>query len=177
LTADIHIRHADHTDIDALVALVESAYRGDSSRQGWTSEADLIGGQRTSPHEMTTLLDGGEILVAETGREIVGCCHLSRIDEQTVHFGTFAVNPLAQGGGLGRRLFAAAEEEAALHFQATEIVIEVVAQQVALKEWYDRLGFSLTGRSLPFPAAADGAGPTLLRDDIHFLEMKKTITR
>ena len=43
----VQIAPAERADISALHALVESAYRGISARKGWTSEADLLGGQRT----------------------------------------------------------------------------------------------------------------------------------
>ena len=43
----LQFRHATHADIDSLVALIESAYRGDVSKQGWTTEADMLGGRRT----------------------------------------------------------------------------------------------------------------------------------
>ena len=34
-------------DAPEIAILVNSAYRGDSSRQGWTTEADLLDGTRT----------------------------------------------------------------------------------------------------------------------------------
>src|SRR4051794_13241714 len=43
----VMFREAGPADLGAIVALVESAYRGESSRAGWTTEADLLDGQRT----------------------------------------------------------------------------------------------------------------------------------
>ena len=40
------MRVASAADAPALVDLINSAYRGESSKAGWTTEADLLGGQR-----------------------------------------------------------------------------------------------------------------------------------
>ncbi|KAK4147289.1 acyl-CoA N-acyltransferase [Dichotomopilus funicola] len=45
-TPPLTIRRATPADLPALHKLVESAYRGDSSRLGWTTETDMLGGQR-----------------------------------------------------------------------------------------------------------------------------------
>ena len=49
---DPTIRPATAADIPALHALIESAYRGEVSRAGWTTEADLLDGQRTDPDDL-----------------------------------------------------------------------------------------------------------------------------
>ena len=46
-------RAATEDDVPALVRLVNSAYRGDSSRAGWTTEADLLGGVRIDAERLT----------------------------------------------------------------------------------------------------------------------------
>jgi len=48
-------RNAGLEDVDAVVELVESAYRGESSRAGWTTEAHLLDGQRTDAEEVANL--------------------------------------------------------------------------------------------------------------------------
>ena len=70
-------RPATPADVPALVALVNSAYRGESSRAGWTTEADLLDGQRVDAGGIMTAIASGAgivILVAETPTSrLVGC--------------------------------------------------------------------------------------------------------
>src|SRR3954468_19325570 len=98
MTIGLITRPATTTDAPAVAALVESAYRGDSSRAGWTTEADLLGGQRTDVQEGTGLLSA--LIVAEDGGVIVGCCAMERHGDDG-HFGMFAVTPVLQGAGIG----------------------------------------------------------------------------
>ena len=53
---DATFRTAVAADVPAIRALVESAYRGDSARGGWTHEADLLGGERTSEAEVAAVV-------------------------------------------------------------------------------------------------------------------------
>jgi N-acetylglutamate synthase-like GNAT family acetyltransferase len=98
------IRRATAADVDAVVALVESAYRGDSSRAGWTTEADLLDGQRTDADEVRSLLD--DLVVADADGELVGCCTLIPRGDHA-YFGMFAVRPglqaAASAHGCSRR--------------------------------------------------------------------------
>ena len=72
-------RFASEADVPAVVALVESAYRGESSREGWTTEADLLLGQRTDAAMVTDSMarPGVHLLLAFAGPELVGCCELT----------------------------------------------------------------------------------------------------
>ena len=47
------ITKATIEDVKALNNLVNSAYRGESSKKGWTYEADLLGGIRITEEELT----------------------------------------------------------------------------------------------------------------------------
>ncbi len=76
---ELTYRFATHADVPAIVALVESAYRGEESLRGWTSEAHLIGGQRTDPAMIRETIDrpGSHILLAEEGGELLVCCEIN----------------------------------------------------------------------------------------------------
>src|SRR3954454_5751703 len=93
-------------DAPAIVALVDSAYRGDASRVGWTTEADLLGGQRTDLQAVEALIDGtrSTILLALDGEDLVGCCHLEGRGEAVEYFGMYAVQPARQSEGIGGAL-------------------------------------------------------------------------
>ncbi|MEV4432675.1 GNAT family N-acetyltransferase [Streptomyces sp. NPDC049585] len=144
------IAHAG--DVPALVALVESAYRGDASRAGWTTEADLLDGQRTDAAGVLRLLDdaGSRLLMAEQDGEPVACCHLEHRGDH-VYFGMFAVRPTAQGGGLGKLVMAEAERLARAEWDARAMHMTVIRQREELIAWYERRGYRRTGRMSPFP--------------------------
>src|SRR5688572_26959723 len=116
--AAIRFRPATSADTDALVALVESAYRGDVSKQGWTTEADMLGGRRTGPDDIQDCLAraGSRILLAERDTpdgtpELLACAHVA-VEDGAGYFGMFSVRPDLQGGGLGKVLLAEAERVA-----------------------------------------------------------------
>jgi predicted N-acetyltransferase YhbS len=146
-------RPATLADIPALHALVESAYRGDSARLGWTHEADLLDGQRTDPESLTGIIDDPEQqnLLALDGSDIIGSVHIDRKDHGTSYLGLLSVDPRRQAIGLGKQLISAAERAAATHFGAHAIEMTVIKQRTELIDYYHRRGYSPTGEERPFP--------------------------
>jgi N-acetylglutamate synthase-like GNAT family acetyltransferase len=165
-------RTAVAADIDAIVELVESAYRGESSRRGWTTEADLLDGQRTDRLEVQALLsrDGSEVIVAEASGHITGCCHLERRSPHQAWFGLFSVRPDLQGGGLGHALLSEARKRAA-GWGCDLIRMTVIRQRTDLIAWYARRGFLPTGETAPFPYGDERYGRPR-RDDLEFLVLE-----
>lgn len=161
-------RLADETDIPALVALIESAYRGDGSRAGWTTEADLLGGRRTDPESVTAVLQDPDsrMIVVEREGGPVACC---RLENRAGHayFGMFAVRPGLQGAGLGRRVLAEAERAARDDWAAREMHMTVITQRADLIAWYVRRGYTRTGKLSPFPYGDERFGLPR-RDDLAF---------
>ncbi|QLQ35730.1 GNAT family N-acetyltransferase [Micromonospora robiginosa] len=145
-------RTARPADVPALVDLIESAYRGDRARAGWTHEADLLDGQRTDPEMVTAAVTApaGVVLVAERDGGLVACCQVERRDDHA-YFGMFAVDPGHQGGGLGRELLAEAERYARETWHAGELRMTVIVQREDLIAWYERRGYARTGERSPFP--------------------------
>ena len=146
-------RPATLADIPALHALVESAYRGDTARLGWTHEADLLDGQRTDPESLTEIIDDPDqqILVALDGSDIIGCVQIARKEHGTSYLGLLSVDPRRQATGLGKQLITAAERAAATHFGAHAIEMTVIKQRSELIDYYGRRGYSPTGEERPFP--------------------------
>jgi GNAT superfamily N-acetyltransferase len=176
----LQVRVADVSDVDAVVALVESAYRGEPSRAGWTTEADLLDGRRTDAAAVTDIVAGpGVLLLADdAGGQLVACCQLEPVSIKegppACYFGLFAVDPGRQGGGIGDRLLAAAENTARDRFSATVMEMTVIAQRDALIAWYERRGYARTGETRPFPYCDERFGLPR-RDDLFFVVLAKAL--
>jgi ribosomal protein S18 acetylase RimI-like enzyme len=171
----VSIRPARPADAGVLTDLIRSAYRGQDSRAGWTSEADLVEGERISRDQVLTMISAGGslLLVGEDAGQLVACCQLRNEGAGLAYFGTFAVSPQAQGAGLGRQLMAEAERQAVAAFAATRLEMTVLAQQDKLIAYYERRGFRRTGQTRPFPADPRYARP--LRDDLYFVVLEKPL--
>ncbi len=140
-----------------LHALVEGAYRGEGARAGWTHEADLLDGPRTSAAALEALIRAPDevLLAALDGEAIVGCVQVTRRAEGLGYLGLLTVDPRRQAGGLGRRLIGAAEAAATGRFGATRMELSVVAQRAELIAYYGRRGYRVTGEKRPFPIPLD----------------------
>jgi ribosomal protein S18 acetylase RimI-like enzyme len=166
---------ATTADIPALVDLVESAYRGEASRAGWTTEADLLDGQRTDPESVAELIGRPDhcLLTLRDTEALLACCHV-RQDGEIAHFGMFAVNPTRQAGGLGGRLLAAAEAHTREAWNCTQMQMLVIESRAELIAWYRRKGYAETGETAPFPYGNPRFGLPK-RDDLRFLRLAKAL--
>lgn len=164
----LSFRTAVQADVPGLVALIESAYRGESSRQGWTTEAHLLGGQRTDAAAVTAVVEDPESLMLAVERDggLVACCQLEHRGSRA-YFGMFAVRPELQGGGLGRLILAEAERRARREWGAAEMEMTVISAREDLIAWYVRRGYVRSGRTVPFPYGNERFGLPK-RQDLEF---------
>jgi len=171
---EIVIREAVAADIPALHQLIQSAYRGEASRAGWTTEADLLDGQRTDPDELADIIADPKqaLLTAWRGDAVVGCVLIADRGQGTGYFGMLSIRPTLQGGGLGRRLVEAAHAALVGRFGARRVRISVFPQRETLIAWYERLGYRRTGDTLPFPYGHPRYGLPR-RDDLYFVVMER----
>lgn len=165
-------------EVDAIVALVESAYRGPASRAGWTTEADLLDGRRTDRAAVREVISAptapGGMLLAEEDGHLVGCCQLEQRPHGAAYFGMFSVRPTQQGQGRGRAIVAEAERVAGEEWGATRMSMTVIRQRQDLIAWYERLGYEPTGETQPFPYGDERFGiPT--RPDLEFVVLAKPL--
>jgi len=168
-------RRAVPADVPALVALVNDCYRGDASRQGWTTEADLLDGQRVDADGMAELLGRTNtiVLVAEADGLLVACCELRR-GVNGAYFGMFSVRPGVQGGGLGGKVLAEAERTAVDAWGCRLMRMKVLKQRPELIAWYERRGYTGTGKTEPFPYGDETFGLPR-RADLAFVELTREL--
>jgi ribosomal protein S18 acetylase RimI-like enzyme len=147
---NIEITTAKTEDATELDILVNSAYRGDSSRKGWTTEADLLDGTRTDAAAIKEMINtpGLTMLKYVEDGKILGCVEL-RKEKEKLYLGMLTVQPDLQGKGLGKKLLKAAEAEAKRQ-GCNAIFMTVISDRKELIDWYLRHGYSNTGERKPF---------------------------
>lgn len=164
------------SDLDAVAALVNSAYRGETSRAGWTTEADYLDGQRTDAATLRADLaeaPGAALLTLRDGADgpILGTVWLEPAGDGAWYLGMLTVQPDLQARQLGRTVLEAAEAYA-VERGATRIQMTVVQIRDTLIAWYERRGYARTGETRPFPYDDQRFGVPR-RDDLAFIVMEK----
>ncbi|KAG6033341.1 hypothetical protein E4U41_006933 [Claviceps citrina] len=186
-TTRITCRKAVPADAPAVQALVKSAYRGESSRAGWTTEADLVADERIDEAGVAAKIQGpGLVLVAHAAAAaaadddddapgaLVGCCEVEARPGGIGYFGLFAVDPRRQARGVGKTILAQAEKTAREELGVRTMELSVIWTRDELIAWYLRRGYVKTDRTAPFPYAQLYNGPAL-RDDLYFVILEKTL--
>ncbi len=188
----LYFRAATLSDCDALIALVTSAYRGDASRAGWTTEADLLDGPRitvevlshdlTRPHSIVVVAEGDTPTALAAATEpsagsaitrMLACAHVCD-DEGAGYFGMFAVDPLRQGSGIGDAMLRECERIAGEEWRLPMMRMTVIDVRDELIAWYERRGYRRTGVLKPFPYGDARFGQPK-RDDLRFEVLEKTL--
>lgn len=171
----LEFRRATLADVASLHELVESAYRGEASRAGWTTEADFLDGQRTDADELSALVHGRatRLLLAHQGGELVGCVML-REEPLCAYLGMLSTRPNLQSAGIGRALLDEAERVAREDLGKAEMRMRVISMRDSLIAWYERRGYARSGEREPFPYDEPRAG-TPKRADLDFVVMRKAL--
>jgi ribosomal protein S18 acetylase RimI-like enzyme len=171
----IVFRAATEADIPALVELVTSAYRGDASRQGWTTEADMLDGQRIDPDGLQRDIarPRSVVLLAERDGVLLACAHVAE-EDGAGYFGMFSVHPALQGGGIGKAVMAEAERIVREQWRLPAMRMTVIDIRDELIAFYVRRGYARTGILKPFPYGDERYGIPL-RDDLRFEVLEKQL--
>lgn len=168
-----HITTATSKDIPALVLLVNSAYRGEGSKKGWTTEADLLDGIRTDTDALQKLIgDPGAVILKYTGESgiLQACVYLHKKENQ-LYLGMLSVSPELQAKGIGKQLLAVSAGYAK-HMGCSSITMTVISIRKELIAWYERHGYRATGETEPFPTSLKFGRP---RQPLVFIVMEKKI--
>ncbi|AIZ64003.1 GCN5 family acetyltransferase [Hymenobacter sp. DG25B] len=169
----LRISPATPADIPELVTLVNSAYRGEASQQGWTTEAHLLGGQRTDADNLRDLLapENATILLARTTNgSLVGCVYLQHLPD-ALYLGMLSVAPDKQALGIGKQLMQAGENWAR-QLGLPLVRMTVISVRHELLAWYERHGYQRTGATVPFPTDPRFGLP---RQPLELLVLEKAI--
>ncbi|HQS97258.1 MAG: GNAT family N-acetyltransferase [Novosphingobium sp. 17-62-19] len=144
---------AKAADVPRLRALVERAYRGDTAKQGWTHEADLLDDERTNDGELAEAIanERVRVLLAEIGGKLAGTVTIRDVGDGRAYLGMLCVDPELQAAGLGRALIADAEDMAKEAFDAKIIEMTVIDARADLIAYYERRGYSRSGETRAFP--------------------------
>lgn len=179
---ELTFRNATSDDVDAIVALVTSAYRGDASRAGWTTEADFLDGNRIDADVLRVDIErprsrvvlAGHVEPAAHGQPgLLACAHVA--DEGGHgYFGMFSVVPGLQGGGIGKALLAECERIARDDWQLPDMRMTVIDIRDELIAFYERRGYRRTGVYKPFPHGDERFGIPR-RDDLRFEVLEKAL--
>ena len=179
--SQLTFRYARKSDADAIVDLIERAYRGADAAGKWTSEASLLTGPRTNHDEIIALIDreDSRFILAEQDGKLQGCCLVQGFSREpspvvinAAYFGMFAIEPGAHGGGLGKIVIAEAERRVAELWGANQIVMTVINLRDELIAWYERRGYRQTGATLPFPFTETSGE---VHRNFHLVEMRKDL--
>jgi len=167
------IAEASFTDIPSICTLVNSAYRGDTSRKGWTTEAALLDGLRIDePTLQHHIQDSDTVILKATDEDnkIIGCVYL-KLEQEQLYLGMLTVSPLLQSKGTGKLLLRASEEKAMLS-GCKKIVMTVLSTRIELLNWYERQGYYATGEKQPFPTDKKFGIPKM---PLEFLVLEKIL--
>jgi GNAT superfamily N-acetyltransferase len=168
---------ATPTDVAAIVALVESAFRGDASRAGWTTEADLLDGRRTGPDEISSMLadpDRRILVERDADGALLASVTLKR-EGEAAWLGMLSVRPTRQAAGVGRRVVEGAESWVKAHWGSQRMRMTVIVQRTELIAWYERRGYRRTGETAPFYYGDERFGLPR-RQDLSFIVLEKGLS-
>lgn len=177
IALNLAFRQATPTDIARVVSLVESAYRGEASRRGWTTEADFLDGQRIDAGGVGEFIakPDSRVLLGECQGRLLACCQIEK-HAGSAWFGMFSVVPVEQGAGLGRAMLAEAERVARDEWQCHQMRMAVIGIRAELIAWYERRGYRRSGESRPFPYGDERFGIPR-RDDLRFEILVKSLVQ
>jgi N-acetylglutamate synthase-like GNAT family acetyltransferase len=139
-------------DAKKLENLLNTAYRGETAKLGWTHEADLIAGNvRVNEAMIIESINTNNAVFLKyvnAKAEIIGCVNLKQ-NEKKLYLGMFAVHPTQQASGIGKQLLFAAEEYAS-HIGINTIYMTVISKRIELINWYKTKGYKETGERQQF---------------------------
>jgi len=157
MASTISIRTATADDVPRLVDLLNRAF---------AMERAFVDRDRTTGAEIARLQDTGTFFVVDGEDGVLAACMYLEKRGDRMYLGMLAVHPSQQQRGVGRRMMADAERQAAsLGCQAIDI--RIVDRRTELPPFYRSLGFVDSGTE-PFT-------DPFLTKPCHFIRMSKEL--
>lgn len=173
-TKNVTLGIASLADTAEITALVNSVYRGENAKKGWTTEADFIDGIRINNAKVTEIINSKTevIFTAVSDNKIVGCVHLEKKDKYSL-FGMLSVDVNYQTAGIGKILITECERYTKDDWNLNEIRMKVIGRRIELIEYYKRRGYLITGEHEDFGSCGDTFGE--FKEKLYFEVMKKEL--
>jgi len=173
-STELQFRPAASGDAERIADLVNSGYRGDASRAGWTTEAEYLEGKRTDADEVRALIaePSSAVLLCMQDDALIGSVHLQRTGD-TAYLGMFVVKPTLQGQGIGKHFMQAAEDFVQKQWRVKRVQMTVITLRHELIAYYERRGYQRTGIFKPFPL--EDKRSSALVDDLKFEVLEKQL--
>lgn len=194
---DLTFRKATPTDVPTVLSLIRSAYRGDASRQGWTTEADFVADDRIDEAGLLHKINepNGLVLMVHRAASLslppppssssssaveppIACCEILRLPEpsKVAYLGLFSVSPLLQNGGIGKKVLAEAERVAREEMGAEIMDLQTLYMRSELIAYYKRRGYYVVeGETRPFPYGHLVNPRPEMRKDLYFVVLRKSL--
>lgn len=138
-------------DVTELEKLINLAYRGESSKLGWTTESNILRGKRITRDELSKIIKEEENTILKfINNDIIVACVLLTNKKDELYLGMLTVLPELQNSGIGKMILQQAEQHARL-LKVPKIVMTVISIRKELIDWYTRHGYIDTGIKEPFP--------------------------
>ena len=172
---NFEFRTASPGDAELICELVNSVYRGENSRKGWTTEADFLDGIRINTAKVNELirLPDNVILVVSFNNKIIGCVQLEK-NGSKCHLGMLSVDVKYQNSGIGRMLMDKSEDYAVKDLGCDEMEMKVIGRRTELIDYYLRRGYTKTGEREPFVLNTHFGEPKA--GDLYFEYMVKKLS-
>ena len=170
----LKIVRATIADVKEINVLVNSAYRGESSKIGWTTEADLLDGIRVDEERLVDFIQKKDSMLLkymDDENKIIGCVHLEKHGYK-LYLGMLTVSPEFQGRGIGKEMMKEAEVQAKA-VNCSAVYMSVITDRRILLEWYIKHGYKNTGVKKPFPSHDKRFG--LPKKPLEFILLVKSI--
>lgn len=168
----------DPANVDALVELVNTAYRGESSKQGWTTEADMLDGQRIDAEKVREILQNKDQVVlawpSESEPQKLDACVFLERRGAIGYLGLLTVRPHLQNAGWGRRILQTSEEWIREQWKMNAVEMNVITTRTELIDWYVRRGYVVTQEKRPFPMQDVRFGRPKV-DHLEFVVLRKSL--
>lgn len=155
----LELKKATLNDAEKITELVNSVYRGENSKKGWTTEAEFLGGIRITAEKIREILESNDdiIFLACDGENILGCVHLENSGTHS-YLGMLSVEVNYQDKGIGKFLISECERYTKENWKLDKIKMKVINRRIELMEYYYRRGYQSTGEIEEFIPGPDTFG-------------------